>query len=75
MTPQQYLNSFPKPVVEATAVEAGTTYSNFVQIVRGKGSVSKFLAERLAAASGNSMTELEILYPERYLGSNIEKTA
>ncbi len=66
MTPKEFYQSKPKDVVESVAVAAGTSFGNFKQIAIAGGSVGKDLAERLAAASNNEMTELEILYPERY---------
>ncbi len=66
MTPYEYYYSNPKDVVEAVAVAAGTSFGNFKQIAIANGNVSKVLAERLAVASSGAMSELEILYPERY---------
>lgn len=65
MTPRQFFEAKNKRVCEAVATKAGTSYSNFFQIKNG-GSCSPRLAERLAEASNFEMTELEILYPERY---------
>jgi Mg-chelatase subunit ChlD len=66
VTPRQFYRSNSKDRVRAVALQAGTTPSNFQQIAIAGGSVSKDLAARLAAASGGDMTEMEILYPERY---------
>jgi len=52
--------------VERVCRDARTTFLNFRQIALAGGSVGKLLAERLARASGGLMTEMEILYPERY---------
>ena len=66
MTPNQYYRSTPKNEVEKTCIDAKTTPANFKQIALAGGSCVKGLAERLASASGGKMTEMEILYPERY---------
>lgn len=65
MTPRQFYQSHSKEECAALAKAAGTSPANFQQIAIG-GSVGKALAEKLAAASNGEMTELEILYPERY---------
>lgn len=69
MTPKEFYQKYPNDKVEAVARAAGTSLGNFKQIAIAGGSVSKVLAERLAKASNNEMTELEILYPERYAKS------
>lgn len=66
MTPRDFYYSNPKEVIEAVVLASGTSYGNFKQIAIANGNVSKVLAEKLAVASGGVMTELEILYPERY---------
>lgn len=66
MTPKQFYYSKQKKEVELVAKAAGTTFSNFKQIAIAGGSVGKVLAEKLSEHSGGKMTELEILYPERY---------
>ncbi|WP_394201049.1 hypothetical protein [Marinagarivorans algicola] len=66
MTPRQFYYSKNKDVVRSVAKGAETTFFNFKQIAVAGGSVSKCLAARLAQSSNNEMTELEILYPERY---------
>lgn len=65
VTPRQYYQSHTKEQCADLAKRAGTSPANFHQISIG-GSVGKSLAERLAKASDGEMTELEILYPERY---------
>jgi len=64
--PNEFYRTKSKDVIEAVALAAGTSVANFKQIAVCGGNVSKLLAERLAIASNNEMTELEILYPERY---------
>lgn len=66
MTPSEFYNSKPKELVESVAIAAGTSFGNFKQIALANGNVSRVLAEKLAIASKGEMTELEILYPERY---------
>ena len=66
MTPKEFYNHHTFSQVEAVCIAAETTLANFQQIVRGKGSVSRHLAEKLADKSGGAMSEMEILYPQRY---------
>ncbi|MES2182353.1 MAG: hypothetical protein V4493_09675 [Pseudomonadota bacterium] len=66
MTPNDFYYSHSKEVIKKVAAAADTSFGNFKQIAIANGNVSKALAERLAVASQNVMTELEILYPERY---------
>lgn len=66
MTPKQFYKSQPKALIEEVCKQADTSFSNFKQIAIASGSVGRALAEKLAEASNQQMTELEILYPERY---------
>lgn len=66
MTPIQFYQTKPKERVKQVAEAAKTTFGNFKQIALAGGSVGKELAERLAQASNGDMSELEILYPERF---------
>lgn len=66
MTPKQFYYSKPKDVVEKVARSAGTSFANFKQIAVAGGSVGKDLAARLCESSNGEMTELEILYPDRF---------
>jgi len=66
MTPRQFYYSLPKEHVQRVAEASGTTFANFKQIAIASGSVSKDLAAKLAEHSGGDMTEMEILYPERF---------
>ena len=66
MTPKKFYRSAQKPHVEEVCKAAGTSLGNFKQIALSGGSCGKRLAEKLAQASRGAMTELEILYPERY---------
>lgn len=66
MTPTEFYQSRSKREVEALAKAAGTSFGNFKQIAIAGGNVGKALAERLSIASGGLMSEMEILYPERY---------
>jgi hypothetical protein len=65
MTPKQFYYSKPREDVLAVCDKAKTNFANFKQIVAG-GSVGKSLAQRLAESSDGEMSELEILYPERF---------
>lgn len=66
MTPRQFYYAKPKSVIHEVATGAGTTFGNFKQIAIAGGSCGKALAERLCESSGGVMSELEILYPERF---------
>jgi Mg-chelatase subunit ChlD len=66
VTPKQFYYAKPREDVEKVVRKAQTSFANFKQIAIAGGSVGKDLAARLADASGGEMTELEILYPERY---------
>ncbi|WP_022960274.1 hypothetical protein [Spongiibacter tropicus] len=66
MTPKQFYHGTSKEQLARVCSEAKTTVANFKQIALAGGSCGKGLAERLAKASGYGMTEMEILYPERY---------
>ena len=77
MTPRQFYKNTPKDQVQAVAEGASTSFANFKQIALSGGSVSKDLAARLCESSGGKMTELEILYPERFddRGTDCERGA
>ncbi|MBN49958.1 MAG: hypothetical protein CMN85_10485 [Spongiibacteraceae bacterium] len=75
MTPRQFYQSTPRDQIEKICRSANTTFDNFKQIAIASGSCGKKLAERLAESSGGSMTELEILYPERYEDSEPTQAA
>ena len=66
MTPKQFYQHHDSSHIKSVSRSAGTTFDNFKQIALAGGSCGKKLAERLAAASDGEMSELEILYPERY---------
>ena len=66
VTPKQFYYAKPREEVEKVAASANTSFANFKQIAIAGGSVGKDLAARLADASNGEMTELEILYPDRY---------
>ena len=72
MTPNQFYLSVSRERLRSLCKEARTSVGNFQQIALAGGSVSARLAERLAKASGGEMTEMEILYPERYEAANQE---
>lgn len=66
MTPKQFYQANERDRIATVCKRANTTLDNFKQIALAGGSCGKKLAERLADASDAEMTELEILYPERY---------
>jgi hypothetical protein len=66
MTPAQYWKWTPQKTIEKMCERAGTSIENFKRIALYDGNVGRKLAERLAKASRRKMSEMEILYPERY---------
>jgi hypothetical protein len=69
MTPKQYYRTYKDIApekIEAVCKAADTSLANFKQIAIANGSVGKQLAKKLAQASRNEMSVLEILYPEDY---------
>lgn len=66
MTPTQFYRSSSPEVIGKIVKKADTTLGNFKHIALFNGSVGKALAAKLAKASKGQMSELEILYPERY---------
>ncbi len=72
MTPKTFYKTRSRDEIAAVAQAAGTTLANFQQIAIANGSCSKNLAHRLAVASNGEMSEMEILYPERFDDSGIE---
>jgi len=69
MTPSQFYKTYKDADRERIAFvckKAGTSLENFKQIALGHGGAGKQLAKRLAVASDNEMSLLEILYPEDY---------
>ena len=67
MTLKMYLKKYGLAQAEKVALAAGTNMANYKLIMRG-GSVSRVLAERLSQATYGEVSELEILYVERYEG-------
>lgn len=70
MTPKQFYKASTPEQIAAVAQKAGTSVGNFKQIAIANGSVGKALAARLASSSGYQMSEIEILYPERFENIN-----
>jgi hypothetical protein len=66
MTPREFYKCKSRDEIAAVAKAANTTFHNFQQIAIANGSVGKDLAARLAIHSNGAMSELEILYPERF---------
>lgn len=54
----------------ATAVATNT--GNLSRIENGKQKASPNLAEKLAKHFGHEITEIQILYPERYRGGGVD---
>lgn len=50
------------------ADQVGVDHSNLSRIERGLQQASARTAERLVKALGGAVTELEVLYPERFMG-------
>lgn len=57
----------------AVAAAVDMDQSFYVRVEGGKKRVSPGLAERLALHFGNSVSEMEILYPERYIEAGARK--
>ena len=69
MTPAQFYKTYfhvDRDKIKRVCTDARTNFANFQQIALAKGSCGKSLAKRLARASNNEMTIMEILYPEDY---------
>ena len=66
MTLKQFLRSRSEQEVDTLAKAAKTSSANLKQIAFYGSAVGKKLAERIATASDGMITELEVLYPERF---------
>ena len=66
MTPFQYYKATEKLEILRVCTEAGTSFNNFKKIALASGSCSSRLAAKLSKASKSVMTEMEILYPNRF---------
>lgn len=72
MTPRDFYTKYLKndrSRIETVVDKAGTNFRNFQQIAICNGSVSRRLAAKLADASNGEMTEMEILFPEKFDGN------
>lgn len=67
MTPYEFYKKNPKDRIQRVARGANTTFANFQQIAIAGGSVGKVLAAKLCESSDGEMSEIEILYQERFL--------
>jgi len=65
MTPRQWIKGRSPEEIQKLAQKAGTSPGNIKTICYG-GNVGKVMAEELCKASGGIMSEMEILYPERF---------
>lgn len=66
-TPLKTLRERRQLTVSAVAEACGTDHSNLSRIENGRQRAGLDLAERLAKFFGHEITELQILYPERYV--------
>lgn len=58
--------------IRALARRVGTTAGNLSRIENHKQQASPALAAKLARALGYALTEIQILYPERFTADNSE---
>lgn len=65
MTLKEFWRNATGPGRAELAELAGTSVNNLRNIAYGQ-SIGKDLAASIAAASGGEITEMELLYPERY---------
>jgi transcriptional regulator with XRE-family HTH domain len=70
-TPLRKIRRFRGMSQMQVAARVGINQSHFSKIERGDVKPTPEVAEKLARFFGHAITELEILYPERYM----EKTA
>jgi transcriptional regulator with XRE-family HTH domain len=61
--------------LSATSVAhaVGTTQSHYSKVENCKAQASPELAAKLAAYFGHALTELQILYPERYITASADE--
>jgi transcriptional regulator with XRE-family HTH domain len=65
-TPLKVLRHARKQTLHEVATAVGTDSGNLSRIENGKQGASPELAERLAKFYGYAITEIQILYPERF---------
>ena len=58
--------------LQDVADAVGSDSGNLSRIERGMGVPSRRLAERLVQYFGGAVTEIELLYPERFMSYEIE---
>lgn len=66
MTPLKSLRKTRNLSIHVVANEVGTNAGNMSRIENGKQRASPGLAERIAKYFGYAITEIQILYPERF---------
>ena len=66
MNPLKTVRLARKQSLASVAAAVGITNSNLSRIENGKQSPRPEVAERLAKHFGGAITELQILYPERF---------
>lgn len=67
-TPLHAIRKRREKTLAEVAQAVGTDAGNLSRIENGKQQASPALAERLARHFGYAITEIEILYPERFRG-------
>jgi putative transcriptional regulator len=68
-TPMKYLRQRRRMTLSKVAAAVGTDTGNLSRIENGKQGASPALAERLAKHYGYEISEMQILYPERFRGA------
>jgi transcriptional regulator with XRE-family HTH domain len=66
MTPLKTIRNTRSLSIHLVAAAVSTTAGNLSRIENGKQKASPELAERLAKYFGYAVTEIQILYPERF---------
>ncbi|VXA58250.1 Helix-turn-helix family protein (fragment) [Acinetobacter proteolyticus] len=75
MTPLRSIRMRRKLSLAVVAEAAGTDAGNLSRIETGKQRTTPQLAESLSAYFGNEISELQILYPERFSEKNDSKNS
>jgi len=72
MTPLRRLRKARGITLEQVAQGVGLDVGNLSRLERRQQGVRPALAEKIVAFFGNGITELEILYPERFTAPDFE---
>ena len=70
-TPLKAMRKARNQTLEAVAAAVGTDAGNLSRIENSKQKASPELAEKLAKHFGYAITEIQILYPERFLPEKV----